>query len=104
MAGKTTNGLILGASQPETPVLHTTIQYDTDHGKLQVIIMVFAVVSEEMLVTIDLGAILEQNSSRNIGSPLALKNDVDDITDQPSVFNIQAAGWDSFIPRIMDCL
>ncbi|OHF01071.1 hypothetical protein CORC01_03638 [Colletotrichum orchidophilum] len=83
---------------------HTIIRHEVNRGKRQAMVTAFAVVKNEILVTLDSDTILDKHTLRNLVSPFVLDSDIGGVAGHLSVFNIQSQGWDSFIPRILDCL
>ncbi|KAK1688235.1 nucleotide-diphospho-sugar transferase [Colletotrichum godetiae] len=88
----------------KSSALHTTIRHEINRGKRQAMVTAFEMAKSEILVTLDSDTILEKHTLRNLVSPFVLDSDVGGVAGHLSVFNIQSQGWDSFIPRILDCL
>ncbi|KAK1638235.1 nucleotide-diphospho-sugar transferase [Colletotrichum phormii] len=89
---------------PKYSAQHTTIRHKINRGERQVMVTAHEVAKSEILVTLDSDTILDRHTLRNLVSPFILDSDVGGVTGHLSVFNIQSQGWDSFIPRILDCL
>lgn len=92
------------ALPPKSSPQYTTIRHEINRGKRQAMLTAFEVANNEILVTLDSDTILDKHTLRNLVSPLVLDSDVGGVAGHLSVFNIQSQGWDSFIPRILDCL
>ncbi|KXH31425.1 hypothetical protein CSIM01_04044 [Colletotrichum simmondsii] len=92
------------ALPPKSSTQYTTIRHDINRGKRQAMVTAFEVANNEILVTLDSDTILDKHTLRNLVSPFVLDSDVGGVAGHLSVFNIQSQGWDSFIPRILDCL
>ncbi|KAK1449715.1 hypothetical protein CMEL01_07051 [Colletotrichum melonis] len=92
------------ALPPKSSTLYTTIRHEINRGKRQAMVTAFEVANNEILVTLDSDTTLDKHTLRNLASPFVLDSDVGGVAGHLSVFNIQSQGWDSFIPRILDCL
>ncbi|KAF6825218.1 hypothetical protein CPLU01_10424 [Colletotrichum plurivorum] len=92
------------ALQSEPPVQCTAIQHEVNSGKRQAMVTAFAEATNDVIVTLDSDTILEKQALRNLISPLVLDSDIGGVTGHLSVYNVQSDGWDSLIPRTLDCL
>lgn len=92
------------AIESDRPVQCTAIQHEVNSGKRQAMVTAFAAATNDVIVTLDSDTILEKQALRNLVSPLVLDRDIGGVTGHLSVYNVQSDGWDSFIPRTLDCL
>ncbi|KAK1983293.1 nucleotide-diphospho-sugar transferase [Colletotrichum cereale] len=82
----------------------TAVQHEINRGKRQAMATALAAATNEVVVTLDSDTVLEKQALRNLVSPLVLESNVGGVAGHLSVFNVNAEGWQSFIPRTLDCL